>query len=161
MSSTHTPSTAAPSTVTASFWLYVVGAILGIVGAIVLVAILPSQLAAGQDRLNEALQGRSTNGVDVNGIASGALIGGAVFSVVLTVVFSVLTLVVARMMRRGRNWARIVLAVIAGLQLFGVAGTYGAGAVHFLVMLAAAILSFLPASNAWFRAMRPDATTAV
>lgn len=157
MSTYDTPTTTKPQTITVSYWLYIVGAILGIVGAIVLIVALPASIAASQDQLNR-LQSQSTNGVDVSGVVTGAAIGGAIFSGVLTLAFSVLTIVFARKMLLGKNWARIVLAVFAVLQIvgaFNIAGTYGVSTLHFVVVLVALILSFLPTSNAWFREMKP------
>lgn len=150
---TTTPAPNAPTTVTASYWLYIVGAALGVVGAIVGFIALPAAIDQGVEVARR--QGTSTNGVDIEGIVRGAAIGGVVLGAVITVVFTVLTILFALRMRQGRNWARIVLAVFAGLQVFGVAGGYGVGALHFLVVLAALILSFLPVSNAWFAALRP------
>ena len=144
----------APQTVTVAYWLYIVGAILGLVGAVVVGVLIPTSITTASGATTQALQGQDTNGVDVGSAVVGVTIASAVFSIVLTVVFSVLLIVFARKMRAGRNWARIVLAVIAVLQLFGVLGAYGVGALHFLVVLAALILSFLPTSNAWFREVR-------
>jgi predicted secreted protein len=161
MSTTVTPTTAPPQPVIVSYWLYLVGAVLGLVGAIVLLVVLPSTIAASSDATSKALQGQSTDGVDVSSAVAGITIGTTVLSVVVTLVFSVLTIVFARKYRQGKNWARVVLAVFAGLQLFGIAGAFGVGALHFLVVIAALVLSFLPSSNAWFRAVKPAPTTAV
>lgn len=158
MSTTDAPVTAAPQPVRISSVLYIVGAVLGLVGAVVLLVTLPATMATSQDALNRSLQGRSTNGVDVAGIANGAAVGGAIFSVVLTVVFSILTILFARKMLQGKNWARVVLIVFAALQVFGVLGSYGVGALHFLVVLAALILSVVPTSNAWFREIKAPRT---
>ena len=155
MTSTEPSTAATPSTVTASYWLYIAGAVLGLIGAIVVLIALPASIAAGTDAAGQALQGQDTNGVDVNGAVTGLAIAGAIVSVLLTLVFSILTILFARKMRQGKNWARIVLAVFAILQLFGVLGAFGVGALHFIVVLVALILSFLPASNAWFRTMKP------
>ncbi|MBW4041392.1 MAG: hypothetical protein HIU86_04595 [Acidobacteria bacterium] len=160
MANIDTPTTAAPSTVNASHWLYIVGAILGLIGAVVLLIALPASIAAGTAAAGQALRGRATNGVDVAGAVTGVAIGSAILSVVLTVAYAVLTIVFARKMRQGRNWARIVLAVFAALQIFGVLGAYGVGAVHFIVVLVALILSLLPASNAWFRARKASSPVA-
>lgn len=149
-----TATTTAPQTVTVAYWLYVVGAILGLVGAIVVGVLIPNSIAVAGGATTQALQGQDTGGVDVNGAVVGVTIASAVFSIVLTVVYSILFFVFARKFRAGKNWARIVLAVIAALQLFGVLGAYGIGALHFLVVIAALVLSFLPASNAWFREVK-------
>jgi hypothetical protein len=63
-------------------------------------------------------------------------------------------------MRAGRNWARIVLTVFAGLQIFGILTLYGLGALHLLAVAAAVVLSFLPESNTYFRSRsaRPSGT---
>ena len=96
----------------------------------------------------------------LSGIATGAVIGGLVIGTLFAVAFTVLTIVCALKVRRGRDWARIVLAVFAALQVFGVLGSSGIGLVHFLVVIAALVLSFLPASNAWFRSVGPRAGAA-
>lgn len=57
-------------------------------------------------------------------------------------------------MRRGANWARIVLLIVTILGLTGVVGGFGVGAVGVLASVVAAVLTFLPASNAWFRAVK-------
>lgn len=157
----HLPSTAPPpKTVTTAYWLYVVGAVLGLIGAIVSFIALPAVLQQAIDQANRSLQGRDTGGIDVTGLATGSVITGVVIGAVVTLAFTVLTIVFAVKFRQGRNWARIVLAVFAALQIFGVLGTYGIGAVHFLVVLAALILSFVTPSNVWFREMRPRPATA-
>lgn len=82
---------------------------------------------------------------------------------------AVLNVVLALVMSRGRNWARILLTVIsvvtipaiviAGGTLAGpgsiVANYVQLGTVAMVVaMLIALVSMYLPASNAWFRAMR-------
>ena len=157
--SASTNTAPAPSTVVWSYRLYLIGAILGLIGLVLSLALLPATIDAAVQSANDSLQGRNTQGVDVESLARGTAIGATVLSVVLSVVFSVLIIVFARKLRQGRNWARIVLLVVAVLQIFGVLGSYGLGALHFLVMAAAAVLSFLPASNAWFRSAKAPAQT--
>jgi len=149
----------APSTVVWSYRLYLIGAVLGLIGLVLSLVLLPATIDAAVQSANSQLQGRDTQGVDVEAFARGTAIGATVLSVVLSVVFAVLVIVFARKLRQGRNWARIVLLVIAVLQIFGALGTYGVGALHFLVMAAAAVLSFLPASNAWFSRAKTPAQT--
>lgn len=137
--------TTAPQSVVTSYWLYIVGAALGIVGLIITLVTLPAAIATLQAQLGAS---SSASGASA---AAGILIGSAVLGAVLSVAFAVVMVIFARRMRAGRNWARIVLAVLAALQIFGVAGSYGVGALHFLVLLAALIFSFLPTSNPYFR----------
>jgi hypothetical protein len=154
-SSTTTSTTgtapAAPGSVVWSYRLYLIGAILGLVGIVLSLVLLPATIDAAVQRATGQLQGRSTQGLDVEAITRGSAIAGAVIGVAIAVVFSVLTIVFARKLRQGRNWARIVLVVFAALQVFGILSVFGLGALQFLVVAAAAVLSFLPASNAWFR----------
>ncbi|WP_375390189.1 hypothetical protein [uncultured Amnibacterium sp.] len=148
------PATDAPNTVVWAYRLYLVGAALSLIGIVVSLVLLPSTIDAALEATRRSLQGQDTQGIDIEGIARGAAIGGAVLGAAIAVAFSVLTFVFARKLRQGRNWARIVLAVFAGLQIFGVVGLYGLGALQFLIVAAAAVLSFLPASNAWFRSRK-------
>jgi hypothetical protein len=148
---------AAPGSVVWSYRLYLAAAVLSLVGIVLTLVLLPATIDAAVQQTTGALQGQDTQGLDLEGIARGSAIGGAVLGVVIAVAFSVLTIVFARRMRQGRNWARIVLAVFAGLQIFGVLSLFGVGALQFVLAAVAAVLSLLPASNAWFRARRPVA----
>lgn len=156
--------TAAPRPVNAAYRLYVVSAVLGLVGFITSLILLPAAVTAAEQQL----QGRSTNGVDVHALALGAAITGAVIGGLIAVAFFVLTLVFAAKMRNGRNWARIVLLVFAALHLIGLLGlALGATPVlstllSVLVTVAgviAAVLTFLPESNVWFRSLKAPAQT--
>lgn len=165
MTSTTQPTTAiAPRPVNTSYWLYVASAVLGLVSFIASLIALPAAVAAAEQQL----QSSSSNGVDVHAIAQGAAIGGAVFGGLVAVAYFVLTLVFAAKMRNGRNWARIVLLVFAALHVVGLIGlVIGTTPVlpallSVLVTLAsaaAAVLSFLPESNAWFQSRKAPAQT--
>lgn len=158
MSTPSRPVVAPPRTIIASYWLHVVGAVIGLVGAVVSFLALPATIDQAVAVARRA--GTQTNGVDLTTFVTGAAVGGAALSAAITLAFSVLTIVFARRMRQGRNWARIVLIVFAALQVLGVAGSLGVGALHFLIVLAALILSVVPASNAWFREVNPRAAVA-
>jgi hypothetical protein len=160
MSYPETPSAAAtapaaPATVVWSYRLYLVGAVLAVIGIVLSLVLLPAAIDAAVRLANQQLQGRDTQGLDVEAVARGTAIASAVFGVVLALVFAVLTFVFAGKLRQGRNWARIVLLIFAVLQVGGIISAYGVGLLQFLVFIAAAILSFLPASNDWFRAVAP------
>jgi predicted ferric reductase len=158
---TASATASAPGSVVWSYRLYLIGAVLGLIGTVLSLVLLPAAIDAAVQSANRSLQGRDTQGVDVEALARGAAIGAVVLGAVLSVIFSVLIIVFARKMLQGRNWARIVLLVFAVLQVFGVLSTYGLGALHFLVVAVAAVLSFLPVSNAWFREARTARTTTV
>jgi len=159
-SSVHAAPVGAPSSVVWSYRLHLSGAALGLLGIVLTLLLLPSTIDLAVQQADRVLQGQDTQGLDVEAIARGTAIGTAVLGIVFALVFSVLTILFARKMLQGRNWARIVLAVFAGLQLFGLFAPYGVGVLHLLVVVAAAVLSFLPASNAWFRAVRPRSAIA-
>lgn len=162
---------AAPSQVTTAYRLYVAAAIVALVGFIVSLFLVPAAIDLAVQQVQT--QGTSTNGVDVRAIATGVVIGGMVFAGLIAVAFFVLTLVFARKMRQGRNWARIVLAVFAGLHVIGlfglVAGTTPLVSALLTVVVAvlsviAAVLTFLREPNAWFqqqKAARMNAAPAV
>jgi uncharacterized membrane protein len=88
-----------------------------------------------------------------------------VFGAVIALLVSVLLLGLAVMVRRGRNWARIVAVVLASLGilggLFSYAQPYG-GAVtlldtlNLLLAVATLVLLVTPQSNEYFRAPRPS-----
>ena len=156
--------TAAPRQVQTAYRLYVASAVLGLIAFVVSLFLLPAAVAAAEQQL----QGRTTNGVDVHSIAVGGAIAGAVIGGLVAIAYFVLTLVFAAKMRRGRNWARIVLLVFAALHVLGLVGV-ATGATPVLTALLsvlvtvlsviAAVLTFLPESSAWFRSMKETAQT--
>lgn len=138
---------AAPRLVTIAFWLYLVTALIHIISIIVSATQLPQAKQAAQDAIDRT--GGSTNGIDVNAVVQASF----AVSIVVGVLFIIAFVVFDLLMRRGANWARIVLLIITILGLTGVVG----GVVAILGVLAsivAAVLTFLPASNAWFRAVK-------
>lgn len=152
---------AAPSTVTWSYRLYVIGAALAVIGIVVTLITLPTLLDQAVQGAQRGVQGTDTSNIDVEAVARGAATVAAVIGIVLAAAYAVLTFVFAGKLRLGRNWARIVLLVFAVLQLGGVGSAFGIGILQFLVFAAAAVLSFLPASNAWFRHFRAQRTPTV
>lgn len=143
--STESIASARPSSVTAAFWLWIVEAILSVVFGIIVVAVAASTPAVTD------LSGSQRD------TAVGVLIGVAVVFIVVAVIRGL----IAFAMRRGRNWARIVLTVLAALSIVATV-VQGGGAgwllwVSVVLAVVAVVLMFVPASNAWFR--RGAATT--
>ncbi len=135
---------APPPQVNAAFWLYIAGAALSLVALIISLATvgsLKSTLMQQQSGLSDS--------------AANAAIG---ISVTLAVVFGILYIAAyvlfAVFMRRGANWARIVLLIVTVLSLFGVLGGYGVGAARVIVGVIATILIFLKPANEYFRSGR-------
>jgi uncharacterized membrane protein len=147
-----------PKEVEISFWLWISTIVLGLVGSVPIFFQF-DQLRAqaiNQTLANDPTLDRST----IESVTTGALVAGAVIGLLLVVA----QLLFVFLMRGGRNWARIVLAVLGGLVvlfgLIGFAGTTGAmGAgslLQLLLLIGAIVTMFLPAANAWFRPRRAE-----
>ncbi|MBM7770475.1 protein-S-isoprenylcysteine O-methyltransferase Ste14 [Actinokineospora baliensis] len=106
------PAAVRPKSVTTSFQLWVVSAILGVIGFIVTVAI-------GTDALREnaatALrsQGKAATASEIDTVVT----AGLVFAGVIAALSFGLYLLFAFKMRAGRNWARMTLAVLGTIGL--------------------------------------------
>lgn len=137
-----------PKQVNAAFWLYIASAVLSLIALIIGVATVGSLKSAIQ-------QQGSTNGQQMSDSAVNAAIG---VSITLTVIFGILYIaayvIFAIFMRRGANWARIVLLIVTVLSLFGVLGGYGTGALRLILGVIATILIFLKPANEYFRSSR-------
>ncbi|MDY0828283.1 hypothetical protein SK224_03995 [Microbacterium sp. BG28] len=134
--------TARPTTVTASFWLWIASVVLSAISIL-------TSLANGSYAF-----------VDVGDNPQVAAAVGPAATIIGLAVGAALRILFAVYMLRGRNWARIVLlilaiiAVLAGLPAFAAANIVDILIV--VVVLAAAVLMYLPTSNPYFR-RRPAA----
>ncbi|GAA3003585.1 hypothetical protein [Actinokineospora diospyrosa] len=106
------PTAVRPKSVTTSFQLWVVNAILGIVGFIVTVAI-------GTDALRESAatalraQGKAATSAEIDTVVT----AGLVFAGIIAAVSFALYLLFAFKMRAGKNWARMTLAILGTIGL--------------------------------------------
>jgi hypothetical protein len=129
-----------PSTVTWSFIIWLITVLLGIVGSIFIF------ILAG-------------TGAAVAG--AGGLAGAFIVAGIIGIIIAIVELLIVFKMRDGRNWARIVLLVLAILQVIGNATQGGNNnAVNWIGLIAvvvATVLMFLPASNGYFRGNRATA----
>lgn len=137
MSNAHSP--ARPSTVTASFYLWLITVLIGLIGGVILLVVAGSATAAGATDTSA-------------GLPTSALIVAAVIAIVLSIV----QLIIVFQMRAGKNWARIVLLILAILQVVSALTTGGGSAnwstwVGLVAVVIATVLMFLPASNPYFR----------
>jgi hypothetical protein len=57
-------------------------------------------------------------------------------------------------MRRGANWARIVLTVVTALSLLNLLASFGIGALQVIVAVVATVLIWLKPASAYFAAVR-------
>lgn len=131
-----------PVTVTAAFWLWVVSAVVGVIGAIVAFATIGNNPQIQQLEQTEAA----------------AVTTGVTIAAVLFLVFAALRVLFAWFMYKGRNWARIVLTILAALSIIGVLLSLGTATilewVTMLLVLVALVLMWVPQSNAYFAASR-------
>jgi small-conductance mechanosensitive channel len=145
---------APPAPVRTSFLLWVVNAGLAVVSMVLLLLGGPELMMAGQPTQMDP------------GFQQAAMIGLYVAVGFLLVVIA-LELFFAFQMRAGRNWARIVLAVLGGLAillgLLGIGSTFamlGAGPlgaanavislIGYPLTIAAIVFMFLPGARDWF-----------
>jgi len=139
--------TARPIALTVAFWLWVVDAVRGLITGIVTIVMAPAALAGEPE--------------DVQRFATGFLIAFAVLGMIL----SLLHLYFAFPMRAGRNWARVVLTVLAAFTVLAVLTAIASATwydwIGVALVVVAAVLMYLPASNAYFRARRRSAVAAV
>ncbi|MGY2900863.1 peptidoglycan/LPS O-acetylase OafA/YrhL [Curtobacterium sp. PvP017] len=122
-----------PTSVTVSFIIWLVVVLANIVQGII-----------------SLTSGSSADVADSVGTAP--LVGGAIFAFVLAVI----ELIIVFKMRDGRNWARIVLTVLAILQLIGVgvgaaSGGNAFGWIGGVAVLVATILMYVGGANGYFR----------
>ena len=128
---TTTTTSGRPGTVDGAFWLYLVAPIVGLIlGLVNLGTNLPAASATA-----------ASAGVGNGAVVAAVVIGLVIVAFIVSDVF----------FRRGANWARIVLTVLGALSILGVIGL---GAIPFVLYAIAIVLSWLPASNAWFRSVK-------
>ena len=140
--------TVAPRQVTTAFYLFIAAAALSLIALIVSVA----TIGGTRDAIRRQL---ATSG---QRITESQLDSVLTVSVTLAVVFGVLFIAAyvlfAVFMRRGANWARIVLLVLTVLSLGQIASGFGMGAAQVLVSVIASVLMFLAPANQYFRAVK-------
>lgn len=128
---------AIPTTVTASFWLWIASVVVSVIAAII--AISSGQYTAA----------------DVNGDAAVARAVAPIATLVGIALGAALRLIFAIFMYRGRNWARIVLLIVAVITAFAGVTAVLSGSVlevfAVLVTIVAAVLMYVPSSNPYFR----------
>lgn len=146
-----------PKEVELSFWLWVASFAIGLIGLLLFVGQYDTirDTALEEARREAQRQGGSLDVAQIETITTVVLVIG----VIIGLVFSLVQLLFAFFMRKGRNWARIVLAVIGGISvLFGLVSLTGiAGGqlaltgISLIILIGAIVTMFLPGANPWFR----------
>jgi len=120
-----------PQQLVYSYWLWLAGAVLGVLLSIVSIFILTASLGS------------------YAGVALGASIGGIVWSVI----WAAVVIFIAIRLKEGSRWARIVLSVLGAFAVIGLfVGLAGLSisAIGSAVSVAAAVLMWLPESQKHF-----------
>lgn len=144
--------TSIPTTVNTAFWLYIASALLSVISGIITISTVSRDHAAIVRQLQRS--GADLHGQNIDTVANAAL-GVAIGFSVLTLIFWAVTFVLfAFFMRRGANWARIVLTVLTALSLLNVLNGLGTGALQVILSIVALILMWLRPSSEWFAAIK-------
>ncbi|NLP83931.1 hypothetical protein HF576_08730 [Microbacterium sp. CFH 90308] len=133
---TTTPRTSVPTTVSAAFWILLLGMILDIVGAILLLGAGLALVSLG----------------DSDGMASTISGPVVITAAVIALLFVAVELVVVFKMRAGKNWARVVITILEVLAIGSIFTSPSIWSWGGLVLsLIAVVLMWLPSSNPHFR----------
>ncbi|MEY9852389.1 putative membrane protein [Leifsonia sp. EB41] len=139
-----------PTTVNTAFWLYIASAVLSVIGGIVTIASASSNRAA----IIRQLQTQNLHGQNIDTLATAA-IGVAIGLSIITLIFWAIVFVLfAFFMRRGANWARIVLTILTVVSLLNILPGFPFGLIQVIASIVAVILIWLRPSSAWFAAIK-------
>ena len=140
-----------PKQVNISFWLLIVSLLISVVS-------VPLTIAAFNSPESREATEAELERQNVAGLTVDDAIAATVAFLVITAVISVaITLLVAIFIRKGHNWARIVLTVFAVLSLLAllVPSTATAlGIAGIVLVLAAAVLLYVKPAPAYFASMK-------
>ncbi|SEF27703.1 hypothetical protein SAMN05421837_1031000 [Amycolatopsis pretoriensis] len=139
-----------PTTITIAFWAFLASTILGLTNGVV--ALFTGNSSGDAVRTVVVENGTDLSQQQVDQVSTVTNAGALVFSVIM----SLLYILFAAKLRSGRNWARVLLTVVAGLQLLAI--TFGQSTIlgYFSAMSAVvgAVSSFVNPSNDYFRAVK-------
>jgi hypothetical protein len=138
-----------PNEIMSAFWCYLAGALILVVSGVLTIN--------QRQQLVSALRENNTQHLTVDQINTVVTATMAV-TVVILIIVAALYVLFAFKLRQGRNWARIVLTVIAALAVLSLLAVAGSGTflsiVGDLAAVAGCVLSYLPKSNAYLGAVR-------
>ena len=143
--------TAPPRTVNIAFWLFVAGAVLSVISGIITVATIGSQRAQFLDAVQKSDQNSS---LDPQSVADAVIAGATVWAIVTLIFWAVAFVLFAFFMRRGANWARIVLTVLTVLSLLNIINGFGTGFLQFALAVVGVVLIWLRPSSEYFAAVK-------
>ncbi|KQO61511.1 hypothetical protein ASF23_11910 [Curtobacterium sp. Leaf261] len=121
---------------------------------VITIIISLASIGTVRDQAVKNASGTGVSSSQMDTIVTGGVIGAIVFGVLFLIAF----VLFAFFMRRGANWARIVLTVLTALSLLSVLGAYGVGALGVVAGIVAVVLMFLTPSNEYFRNVKARKT---
>ncbi|MEU5691475.1 hypothetical protein [Actinosynnema sp. NPDC020468] len=137
----------APKEVRTSFWLWIVGAAVSVISALLTL----TQRDEVEQQLRDTPQGKQLSADQL----AAAVNAGLLVAVLVALVFAGLYVLFAFKAKAGRNWARIVLTVLTLLGLLALLRTASVlGVFTNLISVIAIVLLYLPASKAYFDSVK-------
>ena len=140
-----------PQLVNISFWLLLAAAAIFVISMLTGLGQLNDPVF--RQTFEDQMESSGATGVtydDVQGFIGGTL-------VVFAILGAGLYFLVAFFVRKGKNWARILGTVFAGLSVFGLFGIPTFGTLGTVLGIAAIVLLYLPAAAPYFRKQQPFA----
>ncbi|MEU6150690.1 hypothetical protein ABZ816_11880 [Actinosynnema sp. NPDC047251] len=142
------PALPVPKEVQISFWIWIAGAVLSVIGGLLAFA----QRDAVADALRRAPQTADLSAEEFDALVSANIMITAVVGVVMAGLY----VLFAFKARAGRNWARVVLAALTVLGLLStlLVGAGVSGLLTSLISVVAVVLLYLPNSKAYFDSVK-------
>ncbi|MEV7094962.1 hypothetical protein AB0M80_19205 [Amycolatopsis sp. NPDC051045] len=144
------PAPPRPGTIEAAFWAFIAAPVIGLIGGLLIFADRDKIAATLRDTNRQ--RGGNLTDAQIDQTVNVTMIT----AVVIAVIIAALYLLFAFKLRAGRNWARIVLTVLAALQLISLLtgqSTIG-GYLAVLAAVVGVVLSFTGPSNAYIAAVK-------
>ncbi|GAB3583783.1 hypothetical protein GCM10027406_29020 [Leifsonia lichenia] len=145
-----------PQQVTIAFWLYIAAAVLSVISGIATAISVSANRAIILQQVTDSLKNAQTNGtkLDANSLADAAVTFGIVWAIVTLIFWALVFVLFAVFMRRGRNWARIVLTVLTVISFLNLATLYFIGGIQVIAAIVATILIWLRPASEYFAAVK-------
>jgi hypothetical protein len=140
----------APRFVELAFWLYIGAAVLSLLNCIYSIAMLPALRTAIEK------QQASTSTPLTSAQLDSTFVGVTNLYLVSAAIWILLFLSLALFIRRGANWARIVVTVVSIVSFVNLtnASQSWIGTIQIVVAWTAVVFIWLPSSNKFFRAVK-------
>src|SRR6478752_5475765 len=126
--------TAPPTPVNVAFWLFVAAAVFSVISGIITLATIGGTRQSVLDQLQQ--QGQLDQSQTQQAVDAFVAVG-TTWAIVTLIFWAVVFVLFAFFMRRGANWARIVLTVLTVLSLLNIINGFGLGALQVIAAIVA------------------------